>query len=328
MPSRAAVLDRPHVPLRLEIRDTPRPAKDHVVIAVEACAVCRTDLHLADGELGRARFPVVPGHQVIGRVVETGDNSARVVGERVGLAWIADACGRCDRCREGRENLCLQAKFRGCDVDGGYAERVVAKADFAIPIPEGLEASAAAPLLCAGAIGWRALTLAGQGERIGLYGFGSSARLLTQVLVAQGRRVLAFTRPGTPAVQALARDLGATWAGGTDETPPERLDAAILFAPAGELVPAALAQVASGGTVVCAEIHMSDLPSFPYALLFGERVVRSVANVTRRDVAEVLAFASTHPLRAPVIPMPLADAQAALEAVRRGALTAQPVLIP
>ena len=287
---------------------------------------------MADGEIARARFPIVPGHQVIGRVVEAGEGAAVRVGQRVGLAWIAHACGACARCRAGQENLCPEARFTGCDVDGGYAEHVRAEAAFTLPVPDGLDAASATPLLCAGAIGWRALRLMGPGERIGLYGFGAAARLLAQVIVGQGRRVFAFTRPGdrpgTRATRDLALRLGAAWAGGSDEAPPEPLDGAILFAAAGELVPAALAHVEPGGTVVCAEIHMSDVPSFPYARLWGERVLRSVANVTRRDVEEVLAFASLHPLSAPVTALPLSRAEDALQAVRKGELTAQPVLVP
>jgi propanol-preferring alcohol dehydrogenase len=318
------VLDAPHAPLRAEERPVPRPGAGQVRLRVEACGVCRTDVHIADGELARARSPLVPGHQVVGVVEAVGADVDRPVpGARVGLCWLAWACGACVACLAGRENLCPQARFTGCDQDGGFAEQCLAEARFCVAMPDG-PAAELAPMLCAGAIGSRALTLAGPGERLGLYGFGAAARLVIQLARRQGRQVFAFGRPGKPETVQAAYALGATWAGGSDETPPVPLDAAILFAPAGELVPRALAAVAPGGVVVCAEIHMSDIPSFPYALLWGERVLRSVANVTRADVEAALAQAP----RADAVTFPLADANDVLARVRAGTVGGQAVLLP
>ena len=284
---------------------------------MRACGVCRTDLHVVDGELTRPKLPLVPGHQIVG---ETED------GRRLGVPWLGWTCGECRYCRSGRENLCDRARFTGYDLDGGYAEWAVADERFCFPIPDGYPDSQAAPLLCAGLIGYRSLRLAGDAERLGLYGFGAAAHIVAQVARAQGRRVFAFTRPGDEEAQAFARELGAEWAGGSDEAPPEELDAAIIFAPVGALVPAALRAVAKGGTVVCAGIHMSDIPSFPYELLWGERVVRSVANLTRRDGEEFLALAPQVPVRTQVEQFPLERANEALDRLRAGEIRGAAVI--
>ena len=298
---------RPLVPVELPV---PVPGPGQVLIRVHACGVCRTDLHVLDGELARPKLPLVPGHQIVGTVEGSGG--------RVGVPWLGWTCGECRYCRSGRENLCEEARFTGYDLDGGYAEYAVADERYCFPIPEGYPDLQAAPLLCAGLIGWRSLRLAGEAERLGLYGFGASAHIVCQVARSQGRRVLAFTRPGDEEAQAFARSLGAEWAG--SGAPPEELDAAIVFAPAGELVPAALAALAKGGSVVCAGIHMSDIPSFPYELLWGERVIRSVANLTRADGEEFLALAPLVPVRTEVEEHPLEAANEALARLRSGAV--------
>ena len=282
-----------------------------------ACGVCRTDLHVIDGELPDAKLPLVPGHQIVGRTED---------GRRLGVPWLGWTCGECRYCRSGRENLCDQARFTGYHLDGGYAERVVADERFCFELPEDYPDLEVAPLLCAGLIGYRSLRMAGDAERLGLYGFGASAHIVAQVARHQGRRVFAFTRPGDAGGQTFARELGAEWAGGSNERPPDELDAAILFAPAGELVPAALAAVGKGGVVVCAGIHMSDIPSFPYELLWGERAVRSVANLTRVDGEEFLALAPRVPVRVQVEAFPLAEANEALERLRAGRLCGAAVL--
>jgi propanol-preferring alcohol dehydrogenase len=315
---RAMVLDQPREPLRLAELPEPEPEEGQLLVSVEACAVCRTDLHIVDGELPNPKLPLVVGHQIVGTVVGEG--------RRVGIPWLAWADGECRFCRTDRENLCDGARFTGYDVDGGYAEYAVVDERFCFPLPEGYSGPEAAPLLCAGLIGYRALRLARDGERLGLYGFGSSAHLIAQVAVHEARRVFAFTRPGDEGGQASARDLGAVWAGGSDEVPPEELDAAIIFAPVGELVPVALRAVAKGGTVVCAGIHMTDIPSFPYELLWGERILRSVANLTRRDGEEFLALAPLVPVRAEVETFALEDANEALDRFRRGQLRGTAVL--
>jgi propanol-preferring alcohol dehydrogenase len=313
------VLEAPSRPLSVVERPAPEPGSGQVLVEVEACAICRTDLHVADGELEHPALPLVLGHQAVGTIVSLGQGaSERSVGDRVGVPWLGWADGTCAYCTSGRENLCAAARFTGYDLDGGYAERMVADARFCLPIPDAFGPLEAAPLLCAGAIGYRALRLAGEGERVGVFGFGNAARIVTQVAFDQGREVFAFTRPGDEETQRVARELGCAWAGGSTEPPPEPLDAAILFAAVGDLVPLALAAVAPGGTVVCAEIHMSDIPSFPYELLWEERVVRSVANLTRRDGEEFLALAPRIPIRTHVRTFPLADANDALEATRRG----------
>jgi propanol-preferring alcohol dehydrogenase len=307
----------------LEERDLPRPEPEagSVRIDVHACGVCRTDIHIVDGDLPRPKVPLVLGHQIVGTVTALGDGARRFAkGERVGVPWLAWTCGRCRYCRDGRENLCLEARFTGYDVDGGFAEEAVADERYCFPLPEGFPDMQAAPLLCAGLIGYRAYTLAGDAERVGLYGFGAAAHILCQIALSEGRRVFAFTRPGDASGQAFARTLGAEWAGGSDERPPEELDAAIVFAPAGDLVPTALASCSRGGSVVCAGIHMSDIPQFPYELLWEERVVRSVANLTRRDAEAFLEIAPRVPVQTEVTVFPLARTADALGTLRSGAV--------
>lgn len=304
-------------PLELTDIDSPKATGDQIEIAIECCAVCRTDLHVVDGELPSPKLPLVIGHQIVGRTKD---------GHRAGVPWLGWTCGECADCRSGRENLCDRARFTGYTIDGGYAEACVADARFCLPIPDRYGAEEAAPLLCAGLIGYRALRMAGDARRIGFYGFGSSAQILTQVARAGGREVFAFTRSGDTAAQAFARETGALWAGGSDEPPPQELDAAIIFAPAGALVPLALANVAKGGTVVCAGIHMSDIPSFPYELLWQERTLRSVANLTRRDGEEFFRIAAeTHIVTRRQI-YPLEQANEALTALRSGAIAGTAVL--
>jgi alcohol dehydrogenase, propanol-preferring len=314
------VLVAPGAPLREAELAEPDPGPGQVLVRVRACGVCRTDLHVADGELPEPKLPLVLGHQIVGEVVRDG--------RRIGIPWLGWADGECRYCRSGRENLCERALFTGYRVDGGYAEYAVADERFCLELPEAYGDVEAAPLLCAGLIGYRALRLAGDAERLGLYGFGSSAHLIAQVARWQGRRVFAFTRAGDEEAQAFARELGAEWAGASDEPPPIPLDAAILFAPAGELVPAALRVLAPGGTVVCAGIHMSDIPSFPYELLWEERSVRSVANLTRADGREFLALAPRVPVRTVVEELPLARANEGLDRLRSGRVRGSLVLVP
>jgi propanol-preferring alcohol dehydrogenase len=305
----------------------PVPQPRQVLIAVRACGVCRTDLHLVDGELPDPKLPVIPGHEIVGTVVACGPGVTEPgVGARVGVPWLGGSCGHCPFCTTGRENLCGDARFTGYQLDGGYAEYTVADAAYCLALPPRYGDVEAAPLLCAGLIGYRAYRLAGDAPRLGIYGFGAAAHLIAQVAVAQGRKVFAFTRPGDAAAQAFARRLGAAWAGGSDETPPQPLDAALIFAPVGALVPNALAALQRGGTVVCAGIHMSDIPSLPYRLLWGERSVRSVANLTRLDAREFLALAATIPLAVHAHPYRLADANHALEDLRAGIITGAAVL--
>jgi propanol-preferring alcohol dehydrogenase len=304
----------------------PEPAAGEVLLEVLACGICRTDLHIVDAELSGPKLPLVPGHQIVGRVLAGGERFAP--GARVGVPWLGGVDGDCRYCRSGRENLCERAVFTGYTRDGGYAQRAAADERFCFPIPDGYPDLQAAPLLCAGLIGYRALRLAGDAERIGLYGFGAAAHIICQVARHQGRRVFAFTRPGDEEGKAFARSLGAEWAGDSGERPPEELDGALIFAPAGELVPVALAAVGRGGTVVCAGIHMSDIPSFPYELLWEERVLRSVANLTRRDGEEFLDLAPRVPVRTEVETHPLADANEALERLRTGRVRGAAVLVP
>jgi len=312
----------------MEEVELPSPGGQQIRITVEACGVCRTDLHLLDGELPHIHYPITPGHEIVGRVAEAGAAVTRFrPGDRVGVPWLAQACGLCRYCRAGHENLCEYALFTGYSVDGGYAEQVLADARFCFPLPADAPAAQLAPLLCAGLIGYRAYRAAGAGTNLGLYGFGAAAHLLAQVARAQGRRVFAFTRPGDLESQAFARELGAVWAGNSDQAPPDPLDAAILFAPVGALVPAALAAVRPGGRVVCAGIHMSDIPRFPYELLWGERSVSSVANLTRTDGEEFLAIAAQLRLEPTVEPFPLSEANLALERLRKGALQGAAVLV-
>jgi propanol-preferring alcohol dehydrogenase len=318
------VLEAPRSPLRLTELPDPEPGAGQVLLEVAACAVCRTDLHILDGELDKPKLPLVPGHQIVARVREGGERFQPR--ERVGVPWLGWTDGDCRYCRSGRENLCDRAAFTGYDRDGGYAELAVADERFCFPLPEGYPDLQAAPLLCAGLIGYRTLKLAGDAERVGIYGFGSAAHIVCQVAVHQGRRVFAFTRGDDRATQDFARELGAEWAGDSLGPPPEELDAALIFAPAGELVPAALKAVAKGGVVVCGGIHMSDIPSFPYELLWGERVLRSVANLTRADGEEFLALAPQVPVRTEVETHPLEEANEALERLRAGAFRGAAVI--
>jgi alcohol dehydrogenase, propanol-preferring len=324
---RAMVLDRAREPLAMRELPDPEPGPGQVLIAVRACGVCRTDLHIYDGELSDPKLPLVPGHQIVGTVAGLGEGADRFAeGERVGVPWLGWTDGTCPYCRGGRENLCDEGRFTGYDIDGGYAELTVADERFCFPIPAGYPDEQAAPLLCAGLIGFRALRLVGDGERLGFYGFGASAHILCQVAVAEGRRVFAFTRPGDAETQEFARGLGAEWAGGSEEAPPEPLDGAIVFAAAGELMPAALRVSAKGARVISAGIHMSDIPSFPYELLWEERTLGSVANLTRRDGEEFMALAPSIPVRTEITSYPLEDANAALEDLRRGAFRGAAVL--
>jgi propanol-preferring alcohol dehydrogenase len=325
----AMVLDAPGQPLRPADLPMPSPAPDQALIRITACGICRTDLHILDGDLAHPKLPLIPGHQIVGTITATGTHVTRFKeGDRVGVPWLGWTDGTCPYCRTGRENLCDNARFTGYDIAGGYAEYTVADERFCFPIPAGYPDEQAAPLLCAGLIGYRAYTMAGDGKRLGLYGFGNAAHILTQVARHQGREVFAFTRPGDREGQQFARDLGAVWAGGSESAPPEKLDAAILFAAAGELVPAALRAVDKGGVVVCAEIHMSDIPSFPYDILWEERIVRSVANLTRHDGEAFLALAPTIPVHTEVRTFPLAKANEAIAAVRAGAIRGAAVLVP
>jgi propanol-preferring alcohol dehydrogenase len=325
---KAMVLERPGEPLRDTERPVPSAGPAQALLRVKACGVCRTDLHVVDGELPDLGRPVVPGHQIVGVVEAVGSGvEGLAVGQRVGVPWLGWTCGACRFCLSGRENLCREARFTGYHTDGGFAEHAVADARYCFPIPEGYPDLQAAPLLCAGLIGYRSLVVAGDGERLGLYGFGAAAHIVIQVARHQGRRVFAFTRPGDREAQAFALSLGAAWAGESGAPPPEPLDAAILFAPAGELVPMALRAVDRGGTVVCAGIHMSDIPSFPYRILWEERVVRSVANLTRKDGEEFLALAPTIPVRTEVEAFPLSRANEALDRLRGGRVRGAAVLV-
>ncbi|MGZ4313125.1 MAG: zinc-dependent alcohol dehydrogenase family protein [Solirubrobacteraceae bacterium] len=315
----AMILERPGDPVRAATLPDPTPGPGQLLLEIVACAVCRTDLHLRDGEIDAPKLPVVLGHQIVGRTED---------GRRFGVPWLGYTDGDCHYCRTGRENLCVNARFTGRDIDGGYAELTVADERFCLPLPEGLPDEQLAPLLCGGLIGYRALRMTGDAERLGLYGFGSAAHQICQVAVHQGRTVFAFTRPGDSRTQEFARSLGAAWAGGSDEAPPEPMDAAIIFASAGPLVPAALKQLAPGGTVVCAGIHMSDIPSFPYDDLWGERSIRSVANLTRDDGHEFLALAPEVPVRTTITTYPLAKAEQALADLRDGAFEGTAVLLP
>ena len=325
---RAMLLDRPASPLRLA--ELPLPTVDamSLLIKVEACGVCRTDLHLIDGELPDPLLPVIPGHEIVGRIIAMGNRTSGFrIGQRVGVPWLGWTCDRCGFCTSGRENLCDQARFTGYQIHGGYAEYTVADARYCFPLPDTGDAAVLAPLLCAGLIGYRALRLAGDARRIGLYGFGAAAHIAAQVLKFQGRDFYAFTRPGDLASQDFAASLGAAWAGSSVQEPPEKLDAALIFAPAGTLVPIALGHLAKGGSVICAGIHMSDIPAFPYALLWGERQIRSVANLTRRDGEEFLGLAPQVPIRTEVRRFPLSQANEALSQLRRGEFQGAAVLV-
>src|SRR6516164_9269986 len=325
----AMVLERACAPLVMRERAVPAPGPGEVLIAIAACGVCRTDLHVVDGELPDPALPLVPGHEIVGRVAALGAGVAGLaVGECVGVPWLGFTCGVCPYCRIGRENLCDSPRFTGYTRDGGYATHTITDARFCFPLPAAADPVALAPLLCAGLIGWRSYRMAGPGEALGIYGFGAAAHILAQIAVWQGRRVYALTRRGDEAAQAFARRLGAVWAGGSDENPPEPLDVAIIFAPVGALVPAALAAVKKGGRVVCGGIHMSDIPSFPYRLLWEERELLSVANLTRRDAYEFLTIAPRAGIKMQVTRFPLDQANAALDDLRDGRLQGAAVLLP
>jgi len=326
---RAMVLRRQGEPLRAEEVTLPPPEAGQVAIAVSACGVCRTDLHVVDGDLTRPKLPLVPGHEIVGRVSALGRQIAGLaIGDRVGVPWLGHTCGTCGYCRRGAENLCDAPEFTGYTLDGGYAEGCVAEAGYVFRLPDAGSDVELAPLLCAGLIGHRSLKMAGEAERLGIYGFGAAAHIVAQVARWEGRRVFAFTRPGDAAAQDFARRLGAEWAGGSDEAAPSELDAAIIFAPVGALVPAALRAVRKGGSVVCGGIHMSDIPGFPYEVLWGERRLLSVANLTRADAEEFLALAPRAGVVTEVEAFPLAEANLALGRLRAGQLTGAAVLIP
>ncbi len=326
---KAMTLSRPGRPLELVERAIPEPAAGELRLRVLACGVCRTDLHVVDGELPHPALPIVPGHEIVG-VVEAmgGDVKGFALGRRVGVPWLGKTCGCCGYCKSGRENLCDDPLFTGYTRDGGYATHVVADASFCFPLEEDADPAAQAPLLCAGLIGWRSLKMAGRGQKLGIYGFGAAAHIVAQVANYQARGVFAFVRPGDAAARDFALSLGAVWAGGSDEAPPEQLDAAIIFAQVGALVPLALAAVKKGGAVVCGGIHMSDIPSFPYALLWGERTLFSVANLTREDAREFLALAPKAGVETHVVRYPLVEANKALSDLRDGALQGAAVLVP
>ena len=326
---RAMILKTPRQPLRAADIPVPKPGATQVLVKVAACAVCRTDLHILDGELPSPKLPLVPGHEIVGVIVEKGEGVQRFrTGDRVAIPWLDWTCGECEFCRSERENLCDRARFTGYTLDGGYAEFAVADERFCFPIPDAYSDAEAAPLLCAGLIGYRSLTKTGKAKHLGIYGFGAAAHIVAQVAKFQGREIFAFTRRGDSEAQAFAKSLGAVWAGDSETLPPEQLDAAIIFAPVGSLVPLALRAVARGGTVVCAGIHMSDIPSFPYDLLWQERMLCSVANLTRRDGAEFFTLAPQVPVRTTVQLFSLAEANEALTRLRSGKLRGAAVLVP
>ena len=327
---RAMVLNAAGQPLRLDqSRKVPEPAAGQVRVRVSACGVCRTDLHVLDGELADPKLPLIPGHEVIGRIDSVGDGANELeIGDRVGIPWLGWTCAECAYCLSGRENLCERARFTGYTIDGGYAEYAVADERYCFRIPDEFDDAHAAPLMCAGLIGYRALRFAEGARRIGFYGFGAAAHIAAQIARSRGQEVYAFTRPGDAAAQDFARDLGALWAGGSDTLPPNGLDAALIFAPVGELVPAALGSIVPGGVVVCAGIHMSDIPRFPYALLWRERQIRSVANLTRKDGDEFFAAAVKAKVKTTITEFALTDANAALERLRSGSLEGAAVLVP
>ena len=325
----AMVLEAARSPLRLTVLPIPEPSSRQLRLRVLACGVCRTELHIVDGELTEPKLPLVPGHEIVGCVEALGSEvEGFAIGDRVGVPWLGSTDGTCPYCRNGEENLCDGARFTGYQIDGGYASYTVADARYCYQLPEAYSDAEAAPLLCAGLIGYRSLKMTGDAARLGIYGFGAAAHIVAQVARYQGRQIFAFTRPGDARAQDFARELGAAWAGGSDNMPPEQLDAAIIFAPVGALVPAALKASRKGGVVVCGGIHMSDIPAFPYELLWEERMVRSVANLTREDAREFLAFAPQAGVKTTVVPMKLADANEALDRLRQGELTGAAVLVP
>ena len=326
---KAMLLEAPRTALKLVELPAPRPGRGQLLIKVSACGVCRTDLHIVDGELARGKLPIVPGHEIVGTVIERGAGVERfAIGERVGVPWLGSTCGTCGYCSSARENLCDAARFTGYHLDGGYAEYAVADPRYCFAIPKEYDDTAAAPLLCAGLIGYRSLVMAGDAKRLGIYGFGAAAHIVAQVARHQGRRLFAFSRPGDTEAQRFARELGAEWTGDSTARPPETLDAAIIFAPVGPLVVAALRAIAKGGTVVCAGIHMSDIPAFPYEILWGERTVRSVANLTRRDGEAFLALAPRVPVKTSIEVLKLGEANQALARLREGRITGAAVLVP
>jgi propanol-preferring alcohol dehydrogenase len=326
---RAMRLERANTPLKAAEVDASGPEAGQVRVAVSACGVCRTDLHVVDGELPHPKLPIIPGHEVIGRVTALGSGVTQLkLGDRVGIPWLGWACGVCEFCLHGEENLCPFARFTGYQIDGGFAAETTADARFVFPVPENYSDESAAPLMCAGLIGWRSLMAAGDAKRIGLYGFGAAAHIVVQVANARGQQVFAFVRPGDEKAKAFAKEMGAVWAGDSDRPPPQPLDAAILFAPVGELVPTALRAVKAGGTVICGGIHMSDIPSFPYAILWGERKLRSIANLTRRDAEEFLGFSARTRIETRTVRYTLEDANTALADLRSGNLTGAAVLVP
>ena len=323
------LLDAPRSALRAAELPAPVPGSGQLLIRVRACGVCRTDLHVVDGDLAEAKLPLIPGHEIVGEVMERGAGAERFhIGERVGVPWLGYTCGTCHYCKSGRENLCDNARFTGYHIDGGYAEYTLADERYCFAIPEGYDDVAAAPLLCAGLIGYRSLVMAGDARRLGIYGFGAAAHIVAQVARHRGRELYVFTRPGDARAQAFARELGAAWVGDSVTAPPAPLDAAIIFAPVGPLVVAALRATAKGGTVVCAGIHMSEIPAFPYGILWGERVIRSVANLTRRDGEEFLKLAPKVPVKTSVEVLRLDQANEALARLREGRITGAAVLVP
>ena len=324
----AMVLEKLGLPLRKVELQIPEPGLGQIRIKINACGVCRTDLHIVDGELPNPKYPIIPGHEIVGSIDKLGEGVERFkIGDRVGVPWLGWTCGECSYCKSGRENLCDNALFTGYDINGGYAEYTVADQRYCFPIPDGYDDIQAAPLLCAGLIGYRSYHFTGDSERLGLYGFGASAHIIAQIAIYQGRKIYAFTKPGDINGQEFAMSLGAVWAGGSDEAPPEKMDAAIIFAPVGPLVPTALRNIVKGGVVVCAGIHMSDIPSFPYSILWGERVIRSVANLTRQDGEELLKIAPQVPVSTHVETYPLIKANEALNALRDGKITGAVVLV-
>jgi len=325
---RAMVLEKPGTPLILKNLPVPEPTDDQVLIKIHTCGICRTDLHVVDGELTDPKLPLIPGHQIVGTVMKIGDEVRGIKpGDRVGVPWLGGSCGVCDYCKSGNENLCPDAKYTGYQIDGGFAEYTVASQRFVFPVPEGYPDLQAAPLLCAGLIGYRSWRFVGESKRVGFYGFGAAAHILVQVARYQGREIYAFTRPGDTTSQEFARGLGCVWAGGSDELPPEPLDAAIIFAPVGELVPAALRATRPGGNIVCAGIYMTDIPSFPYEILWMERSIKSVANLTRQDGEEFLALAPKIPIKTTVIPYPLEKTNEALDDLRNGRFDGAAVIV-